>query len=132
MSAETAALAGQDAAEATMTDTCIIRHPGGTTGAFDPDTGTSLVTPYPPFYDGRCAVRDDAGAMREVLVAEQEVGVGMCLVKVPMSVTEVGRGDLVDVTESLDPSLVERGEMTVQTVHAATYSTSRRLLCTWR
>lgn len=111
-------------------DTCTIRHPGGTAGTFDPETGNTPTVPYPAHYSGPCAAEDDPTAARELLVAEQEVTLAVTVVRVPWSVTDVAEGDLVTVTDSADPVLVARGEMTVTDVQASTSATYRRLLCT--
>lgn len=113
-----------------MPDVCEIRHPGGAAGAFNPDTGSTPTTPNQPFYDGACAAQDDPAAARELLVAEQEVALGVTVVRVPWDVTEVAEGDLVTVTVSADPVLAGRGEMTVQKVQASSFATARRLICT--
>lgn len=116
--------------ELAMPDVCEIRHPGGTAGEFDPGTGSTPVVPFGPFYDQACAAQDDPAAARELLVAEQEVALQVTVVRVPWHVTEVAKGDLVTVTVSADPVLLERGKMTVQSVQASTFATCRRLICT--
>lgn len=116
--------------ELVMVDACTIRHPGGTAGTFNPDTGTTDVVPHPPFYTGACAAQDDPAAARELLVAEQEVTLEVTVVRAPWDVVDVVEGDLVTLTQSADPVLMGRGEMTVAKVQASTFATARRLLCT--
>lgn len=128
MSAESAVASGRDAAERLMTDYCTISHPGGTAGAYDPETVTSAWTPNPPHYEGRCRVKPDAAAARDALVADQNVAVRIYTVTVPADVDTVRVGDWLTVVESVDSMLVD-ASMYVADVQGGTYVTARRLVC---
>lgn len=126
MSASSAVLRGQAAAERNMIDTCTVQHQTGeSTGA-----GGVVTTTYgAAFYSGKCQVQilsqTEAGQGKDVGEAYRIVS--RRVVKLPMSVTGVVEGDRITITASaLDAALV--GKVYVaRDIEAKTYLTSRRV-----
>ncbi|MEV4521471.1 DUF6093 family protein [Micromonospora tulbaghiae] len=115
---------GRAAAEALMTDECVIRRDGGTT--YDPETGyptesTSQV------YAGKCRVQQQSASAGAREVGEAAVLLLRLEVQVPMSVVGVQADDVVEVTASRhDVELVGR-RFRVRDLFHKTHATSRRL-----
>lgn len=116
--------------EEAMDDACEVRGPG-TGSVFDPDTGQTTTNPGPLRYAGCCRAQADAGsiAAREVLVAGDEVATHVYPVALPWHVTTVAKHDVVTITMSRDPRLVDR-ELIVGDIQGSSFATARRLLCT--
>lgn len=119
---------GRVAAEAGMTDTCIIRRK--TSQSTDPDTG--VTTPvYSTSYTGVCRVQIRG---RGVSRSEEDVGEAYLLllqveVQLPMSVVGLEVDDEVAIDSSLnDPDLVGR-VFSVRDLNHKTDATSRRVGC---
>jgi hypothetical protein len=112
-------------AESIMTDVCTIERLGAE--VFDPETGTS--TPARTLvYAGKCRVRPQPGiATRDVRTGENIIGTHAPLVSIPYTVTDIAGGDVVTVTQSMDPGLVGR-TLVVQVVSEGSQISARRLL----
>ncbi len=119
----------------TMTATCDLRLPGGTDSTFDGDTGTTTVTPHPPYLTGaKCRIQalstQEAGVQQ--LVAEQQVTTMPYLVAVDWataSEVEPAVNHLVDVVTCEDPRMVGR-TLTVKAVVGGSLIWERDLVCT--
>ena len=121
----------------TFTATVAIRHPGGTQGAFDPETGTYPNTPHPAHYgagatepNARIQVQPIFSGERDT--AGQLVSVAGYLVVVDRDTsTATAVGDICKVTavdDNGDPSLVNR-ELTVSGVARGSLAWERDLTC---
>jgi hypothetical protein len=122
MSASTAALKGQAAAERNMVDACVVKHKSGeTTGA------GGVVTPtYSTLYTGKCRVQSNALTRQGSDIGEAYVIVERHEVQLPMSVTGLQEGDQITITASGDADLVGR-VFTVRDVLRKTHLTARRV-----
>lgn len=125
MTARSVLARGRRAAEALMTDACVIRRRTGLT--VDPDTGAEIPT-YTTVYSGRCRVQSRNFSTESPNAAGlQRVDLYHLEVQVPMSVTGVAVNDEVEITASVhDPDLVGR-RMRVQNLFHASHKTARRL-----
>ncbi|HET7386851.1 MAG TPA: DUF6093 family protein [Nocardioidaceae bacterium] len=127
MSATTAALRGQSAAERLMTDTCTITRPDpDTPPVFDDATGT-YTTPTVTVYEGKCRVRP-TNVDRTVEAGDVRVHLWHSVISVPISVSGVQVNDTVTITASTDPGLVGK-VYTVGNIDLGTAITARRLGC---
>jgi hypothetical protein len=129
MSAESATLAGQAAAEQFMVDTCtIVRVTGVTT---DPVNGRPTETTA-PVYAGKCRIQQHTGSGRGAAGNRADVGEASVVqvtfeLQLPMSAARVLVEDRVTITASaLDPQLVGR-VWRVAGQAAKTHATSRRV-----
>lgn len=119
-----AAARGRERAESLMTDRCRIFSQGAQ--STDPATGvvTGVETTV---YTGPCQFRPNL-AGREVATGQTEAAQFSTLCKVPVAVTGVEFGHLVEALESSDPDLVGT-VLRVRTVDLGTNVTARRLGC---
>jgi hypothetical protein len=129
VTAEAALMAGRQAAEAEMLDTCTLGQPS-TTHTTDPVTGavTYATTSY---YSGACRVQLPNGTRGDTVqdAGERANFVQSPIVSVPMSVVGVRVGDIVTITGSqLDPDLVGT-VMRVTAITRKSFLTARRLFC---
>lgn len=119
--------AGRAAAISLMVDACEITRAGGPP-VWDETLG-DYTHPTPVLvWSGPCRVQT-----RQLMVGEADVGervVGLVRVEIHVPVegtTDVARGDTVTITGArFDPALVGRA-FTVQSGHAGTHKTARRL-----
>ena len=122
MSAESAILDGRRAAEELMVDTCRIRRVTGTTT--NPD-GTVSAT-YEPVHAGKCRIQTRDPYEQRPEAGEHSFTVVRDILQLPMSVTSVQVGDVVDqVVSALDPDLSGR-EWRVAGPSRKTHQTMRR------
>lgn len=120
------------AANSTHTATVQLRRPGGTTGAFDRETGTTPVTPHTPYYEGPARIQILPSETQEVDAAEQEISLTRYAVMLDAAVTGFELEDLCQVTAvdaNGDPWLVGR-DLTVYAFESGSLHWERRLLCT--
>lgn len=119
------------AANSTHTATVQLRRPGGVQGEFDRVTGTTPVTPYPPYYEGAARIQLLPSETQEVEAAEQEVSLARYAVMLDAAVTGFALEDLCQVTavdDNGDAWLVGR-ELTVYAFESGSLHWERRLLC---
>ncbi|PSK96696.1 hypothetical protein CLV30_12578 [Haloactinopolyspora alba] len=96
---------GRRRAEALMIDTCRVRRVTGT--VTNPDGTTS--TTYNEIYAGACRIQTSDPYESRPEAGEYSFTVVRSVLQVPMSVTGIEVGDIVDVTASqLDPDLIGR------------------------
>lgn len=107
-----------------MTDTCRIFQPGAKTT--DPETGV-VTGGDTDLYVGRCQVRPN-NAGRQVDSGQTEAAQFSTMVKVPVTVTGVEFGHLVEITASTDPDLVG-ATLRVREIELGTNVSARRLGC---
>lgn len=115
----------------TRTATVALRRPGGTPGAFDPNTGTYPSTPFPAYYTGAARVQVLPAAEQDQLAGEQQVSTLGYAVTLDHEVLGVQIDDLctiADVDDNGDTELVGRG-LTVEAVQRGSLHWERRLLC---
>lgn len=119
-----------------MTATVSFRHPGGTPGTFDPDTGKTPVVPYPPYYTGPSRIQAMSTTAQQALSAEEQIARLSYLVTVPwdgaggpddFAVDDLAHVDAVDANG--DPTLVDR-ELTLTSVVRGSLTFERDLICT--
>lgn len=121
----------------TRTATVTLRRPGGTPGSFDPVTGTTPVTPFPPYFG---SLSDEPNARIQVLPAndqvrlagQQEVSTLGYQVTLDHEVDGIQLEDIlmvVAVDDNGDADLVDRG-LIVQSIERGSLHWERRLLCT--
>jgi hypothetical protein len=121
MSRETVSARGRAAAEAGMTDTCVIKRKSGES------TSGGVITPtHATLYTGKCRVQSRAATRQGQDAAEAYVIVERHEVQLPMSVTGLREGDQIAITASGDPDLVGR-VFTVRDVLRKTHLTARRV-----
>lgn len=118
-------------AEGTMTGTCEIRHPGGTT-SFDPATGTRDTVPHPPHHTGPARLQARPAETSAGVAGEQQITTYEYLVVVDLDGSaDTKVGDLVTVTavdDNGDAALV--GQMlTVTGVSSGSLAWERDLIC---
>lgn len=122
--------AGREAAEARMVDACTITRSTTSAPVFDEETGEYQDPEDDAVYDGDCEIQLSEGLNAQF----PEVGGGLVAVqrvtvKVPISAVGVRVNDTVTVTRSAnDPDLLGR-VYRVDSTHAKTYATCRRLQC---
>lgn len=96
----------------TMTATVELRHPGGTPGAFDDETGTRASTPHAPHYTGGARIQVQPILGGDRTTGEQRVTVVGYLVVVERNAsTGTQVDDILKVTavdDNGDPALVDR------------------------
>lgn len=115
----------------THTATITLRHPGGTRGAFDDETGTWAITPFPTYYDGPARVQVLAAGEQERVAGEQEISTLGYAVMLDHAVIEMQLTDLCTVTtvdDNGDAWLVGR-QLTVEAMESGSLHWERRLLC---
>lgn len=115
----------QQAAEAGMVDTCVIRRSGGRTT--DPVTG-DVTELYSGFYTGKCRVQQAQAQAQREDIGEDHLLLLRLEVQLPMSVTGLEVGDEITITASRDPDLPGR----VFRVHDLAHKTdasARRVQC---
>lgn len=88
----------------TRTATVTIRRPGGTQGAFDPETGDYETTPYAPHYTGPARVQMLSTQDRATVVAEDDITTVAYQVTVPLTADQIAIGHLVTVS-AVDASI---------------------------
>jgi hypothetical protein len=123
MSALSAALKGQAAAEKNFVDACTVQHKTG-----ESTSGGVVTTTYgTAFYTGKCQVQTQTETGQGADVGEAYRIVTRRIVRLPMSVTGVVEGDRITITAAaLDASLV--GKVYVaRDIEAKTYLTARRV-----
>jgi hypothetical protein len=116
-------------AESMMTDSCVITRASGdpvfnaTTGKYDTPTPDTI-------YTGKCRIRTRSQFLRDRAAdgGEHQVLIWSYIVSVPLTVTDIRVDDVVTVTASTDPALVER-ELKARITNLATNSTARRIDC---
>ena len=111
-----------------MADTCTITRPG--TPVFDSATGT-YTTPSTTVYTGKCRVRTRSIGFlrdRQAEAGEELVTIWPYIVAVPISASDVQVLDLVTITASADPLLVD-ATMRVRIANAGTNANARKLDC---
>lgn len=118
----------------TWTAAVSIRHPGGTQGPFDPDTGTYPSVPFPPHYVDGARIQVLSTQEQEQLVAEDEVTTVAYRVVVDLDTsTETRVGDVV-LVDSLDTSigdpLTVGQELVVRSYGVGSMAWERDLICT--
>ena len=124
MTATSAAVSGQAAAERLMVDTCTITRNGDP--VFDSTTGT-YAQPTSPVYTGKCRVKPSVlSGNTTVQAGEKRVALWPFSVSVPMSVADVQLDDIVTVTGSADASLVGV-TLRIRSIARGTFITARRL-----
>lgn len=125
MTAESATLAGREAAERLMIDACAITAPGE--GGFDEDTGRETAGEPIEVYTGKCRIQRRSNVERRPEAGERSWTVESVELQLPMAVTGVEVGDTVTVTASvLDPDLAGR-VFRVASLGHKTHATARRL-----
>lgn len=120
--------------EGFMTEATVsLRKPGGTQGAFDPDTGTYAFVPFPPFATG---VPARVQALTEISVpaadaAGESVRVLGYRVSIPASTptADLDEGILVDFTECAGDALLEGSSLHVTDIVRGTHRFERDLIC---
>lgn len=116
---------GRDLAEELMTDACTIRRVTGEAL----DANHDLTPTYSTVYAGKCRIRPRQTQDRMLEQGGDDVGVADLVVSVPIAVTGVEPGDLVDITVSTyDPDAVGRTYTVLGSVHGSQV-TARRLTC---
>lgn len=117
----------------TRTATVEIRHPGGTQGPFDPNTGTYPTVPHPAHHTGTARIQALDAQEQEQLVAEQQVTTTGYRISVDLACDEVLVGDVVTVTALDttigDPFTVGR-TFTVRSFGQGSTAWQRHLICT--
>lgn len=103
----------QRAAERLMVDTCTITRPGDTDGTFD----TPVVV-----YSGKCRVRDRTDLPGETTDRHR------FRVDIPISATGVRFNDRIDISASMNPSLVGSFGL-VGDIFAQSAASAQRLPC---
>lgn len=117
---------------ATHTATITLRHPGGTRGAFNDETGTWAITPFAPYYDGPARIQVLDAGEQERAAGEQQVSTLGYAVMLDHAVAAMQLEDLATVTAvdaNGDTWLVGR-ELTVKAMETGSLHWERRLLCT--
>lgn len=111
--------------ELLMQDSGIVRGIG--TEVFNPDTGQYDEQPGPTVYTGKMLVQSrDVGAGNG-LVGDDRVISQDYVIKLPVTATDVGKGQEVIVQQSRDTDLVGRS-LVVQDAAQSTWATCRRLI----
>lgn len=117
-----------------QTATCSIRHPGGTKGPFDRDTGTYPVVPFDPHYTGGCQIRVLSPAEQREMFGEEQVTSLVYLVVVDLDAsTAVRPDDVVDITgidANTDPMLAGQ-QLKVRSFARGPLPWQRDLHCTF-
>lgn len=111
-----------------MQDTCTVTRGGAGEPTFDPATRLHADPAASPVYTGKCRVKPPTTQVSRVEAGDVLVAAQWFTVSVPASVTGLKRDDVVRVTASQDPGLVNRRLRVVQ-VDAGTHVTARRLTC---
>lgn len=110
-----------------MIDTCRIRRVTGR--ATDPNSGEVTAT-YEPVYAGKCRIQTNDPYEQRPQAGEHSFTVVRDILQVPMSVTGVRVGDVVDqVVSRLDPDLADR-TWRVAGTSRKTHQTMRRFFIT--
>jgi hypothetical protein len=126
MSALTATLRGQAAAERNMLDACTVQHQTGEStdanGVVTPAYGTA-------FYAGPCQVQTRSETGEGADVGQAYRIVTRRIVKLPIAVTGVVAGDRITITAAaLDAALV--GNVYIaRDIEEKTFLTARRVTC---
>jgi hypothetical protein len=120
-----ALLGGRALAEARMTDECTIASQtaqpfNATTGDYPAPTTSSITT--------ACYVRRETPTERQVEAGDRAVALRRYIVSVPVSVVGVLPLDVVTITASGDPDLLD-AVLVVRDVAQGTHVTARRLGC---
>jgi hypothetical protein len=116
----------------TQTATCTIRPPGGTLGAFDPDTGERPTTPYAAHYTGTCSVEALGAVEQEAITGSQELTSRIYRVTLDFDAapdTDIGHLVTIgSVGRNGDPTLAGK-TLTVESFVRGTTVWDRELLC---
>lgn len=115
---------GRAAAEALMTDACVIKRVTGEAT----DANTGVVTPTSStLYTGKCRVQQRAPSASPATVGEAYALMLQLEVQLPMSVTGLQADDQITITASAnDPDLVGRVFVIRDLAHKS-HATSRRV-----
>lgn len=116
-------LAGQRAAEDTMTQRCRIRRPTG--DATDPDTG-AVTNTYrdPDVYLGKCKLQDSGAQARDVESGSSTVTITPLEVHIPVSAESVAVGDYIELLAADDAVL---RAFRAERPHRKTWQTAQRV-----
>jgi hypothetical protein len=116
-------------ATGSMVDECAVTRGAGasTFSPFDPDTGQHE-SDSDDIYTGPCRVQPRATDDRVVNVGEEPTSQRDYTVSLPWDAPEIKVDDLVTVTASNDPLLVDRVLRVLDVAHS-TLQTSRELVC---
>lgn len=129
MTAQSATLRGQAAAERLMQDTGRIRRPNGTT--LDATT-LAQVPAYTNIWTGPCRVqRSGALSPSNSAAGGYEFGIKSVIAQLPIASTGMRRGDVFDVTAIgpvTDPTLVGL-TATIEADLSKSHATKRTLVC---
>jgi hypothetical protein len=107
MSAESMMQDGRQLAVTLLLDVGVIKRPGTGTGTLDPVTGDW--TPPPgttTVYSGRCRVRRPDALQQQVVFGDISATVSRYLVDLPFNVAPIAIGDVLTLTESDDPEIL--------------------------
>lgn len=110
--------------EGFLVDECIVREPG--IPVFDPDDGYDSVASGATVYEGRCRLRPTGGE-RIVMAGEAQVTLRMFDLTVPWDATGFKVNQLVTITSSNDPHLLDR-VYNVRDVQGGSDTAYRRLV----
>jgi hypothetical protein len=127
VSALSASRRGQQAAEAIMTDRCLITRLAAK-GNLNPASG-KFDRPETEIYLGPCRVKAEAGtSVGDTGVGEAAVSRVTPIVSIPISAGDIKAGDRVLVMSSTDLDLTEQ-KLMVRSVNVGSFLTARRLIC---
>jgi hypothetical protein len=112
-----------------MSDACTISRAGTGEPVYDPETDTYTYPTAGEIYDGKCRVRPADTVDLDQEAGEMVTGARRYVVLVPMSVTDVHRNDIVDVTASALDSALVGTRFRVLGSAKGSQITARRLAC---
>lgn len=111
-----------------MVDECTITRAGVGAPVFDPATGTYTDPAPTTQYQGKCRVKPRDLVDRVVQAGDQPTSIWPYLVSIPFGAADVTVDDVITITASADPTLVDR-ELRVRSATRGTNITARRLGC---
>src|SRR4051812_47401929 len=112
---------GRRQAEALMESTCVITRNNGL--VTDQNTGVDS-DDLETIYTGKCRLRMQTSAPRQVVAAGQQVALQSPILSLPIDGSEsVRTGDVAVITSPLDPATVT---VRIAGTHSQTHSTARR------
>lgn len=128
MTAQSVLEQGRTAAEALMTDTCVITRVTGEPGPVDPETGLRDPAPTATVYDGKCKIQTYEPHESAVESGNHVYTQQRYHLHLPIGAGPVAVDDTADITASeTDPQLVGRTYRLAGT-HHKTYATAQRIL----